>query len=170
MEYKLIPIPEEAPIIICIKNNNKITAKNVQIGYAFSTLYRPNYGLPNGVEAYLLDHALKGKISQYTYGDYLYTTTKTPFVLGTSWLASKIPKNVQDGIYVKVNGLEKHITTTLDPYRNQSGLVILNSIYAIDGTEIITFTEIDSESEITLYLYKQKKIKKPNMFLGFNEM
>jgi len=148
--------PQSQPYIITISNASATSVSNFDVLGAYT--YINSTGFSNG-SLTLSGVTISSAISNVNYQQFLYQSMNQPFSVGLTYIesvnvATQITQtftlNTQDA---NGNQMLRTIVPTIDPYQQQSTIVAVKQLYAIDGFTKITFTTIAASCVFRLHFY-----------------
>lgn len=150
-------VPQSQPYIITISNASATVVSNFDVLGAYT--YINSTGFSNG-SLTLSGVTISSAISNVNYQQFLYQSMNQPFSVGLTYIesvsgsSSQITQtftlNTQDA---NGNQMLRTIVPTIDPYQQQSTIVAVKQLYAIDGFTKITFTTIAASVIFRLHFY-----------------
>lgn len=156
------PAAQSQPYIITISNASATAVSNFDVLGAYS--YINSTGFSNG-SLTISGVTISSAISNVTYQQFLYQSMNQPFSVGLTYIesvsggASQITQtftlNTQDA---NGNQMLRTIVPTIDPYQQQSTIVAVKQLYAIDGFTKITFTSIAASVVFRVHFYPATNI------------
>ena len=148
---------QSQPYIITISNASAAAVSAFDVLGAYT--YINNAGFANG-SLTISGVTISSAISNVTYQQFLYQSMNQPFSVGLTYIenvsgsSSQISQtftlNTQDA---NGNQMLRTIVPTIDPYQQQSTIVAVKQLYAIDGFTKITFTQIYASVTFRLHFY-----------------
>ena len=158
--------PQSQPYIITISNASATAVANFDVLGAYT--YINSTGFSNG-NLTLSGVTISSAISNVNYQQFLYQSMNQPFSVGLTYIesvsgsSSQITQtftlNTQDA---NGNQMLRTVVPTIDPYQQQSTIVAVKQLYAIDGFTKITFTTIASSVVFRLHFYPAININLAN--------
>jgi hypothetical protein len=148
--------PQSQPYIITISNASNTSIANFDVLGAYT--YINSTGFNNG-SLVLSGVTISSAISNVNYQQFLYQSMNQPFSVGLTYIESvtgpsqitqTFTLNTQDA---NGNQMLRTIVPTIDPYQQQSTIVAVKQLYAIDGFTKITFTSIAGQAVFRLHFY-----------------
>jgi len=150
-------VSQSQPYIITISNASATSVANFDVLGAYT--YINSTGFTNG-SLTLSGVTISSAISNVNYQQFLYQSMNQPFSVGLTYIESvsgasqqitqTFTLNTQDA---NGNQMLRTIVPTIDPYQQQSTIVAVKQLYAIDGFTKITFTTIASQVVFRLHFY-----------------
>jgi hypothetical protein len=153
--------PQSQPYIITISNASATSVSNFDVLGAYT--YINSTGFLNG-NLTLSGVTISSAISNVNYQQFLYQSMNQPFTVGLTYIesvnvATQITQtftlNTQDA---NGNQMLRTIVPTIDPYQQQSTIVAVKQLYAIDGFTKITFTTIAASCVFRLHFYPASNV------------
>jgi len=148
---------QSQPYIITISNASATAVSNFDVLGAYT--YIGNAGFSGG-SLTISGVTISSAIANVSYLQFLYQSMNQPFSVGltyiesTSGTASQITStftlNTQDA---NGNQMLRTIVPTIDPYQQQSTIVAVKQLYAIDGFTKITFATIAASVVFRVHFY-----------------
>jgi len=148
---------QSQPYIITISNASATAVSNFDVLGAYT--YIGNTGFSNG-SLTISGVTISSAIANVNYQQFLYQSMQQPFSVGLTYIenvsgsASQITTtftlNTQDA---NGNQMLRTIVPTIDPYQQQSTIVAVKQLYAIDGFTKLTFTTIAASSVFRVHFY-----------------
>jgi hypothetical protein len=149
--------PQSQPYIITISNASATAVANFDVLGAYT--YINSTGFSNG-SLTLSGVTISSAISNVNYQQFLYQSMNQPFSVGLTYIesvsgsSSQITQtftlNTQDA---NGNQMLRTVVPTIDPYQQQSTIVAVKQLYAIDGFTKITFTTVAASVVFRLHFY-----------------
>jgi hypothetical protein len=158
-------VPQSQPYIITISNASATSVSNFDVLGAYT--YINSGGFLNG-NLVLSGVTISSAISNVNYQQFLYQSMNQPFTVGLTYIesvnvATQITQtftlNTQDA---NGNQMLRTIVPTIDPYQQQSTIVAVKQLYAIDGFTKITFTTIAASCVFRLHFYPASNVNLAN--------
>lgn len=150
-------VPQSQPYIITISNASATAVSNFDVLGAYT--YINSTGFSNG-NLTLSGVTISSAISNVNYQQFLYQSMNQPFSVGLTYIESvsgsssqvtqTFTLNTQDA---NGNQMLRTIVPTIDPYQQQSTIVAVKQLYAIDGFTKITFTTIAASVVFRMHFY-----------------
>lgn len=150
-------VPQSQPYIITISNASATAVSNFDVLGAYT--YINSTGFSNG-SLTLSGVTISSAISNVNYQQFLYQSMNQPFSVGLTYIESvsgassqvtqTFTLNTQDA---NGNQMLRTIVPTIDPYQQQSTIVAVKQLYAIDGFTKITFTTVAASVVFRLHFY-----------------
>ncbi len=154
--------PQSQPYILTISNASATAVSNFDILGAYT--YINSTGFANG-SLTLSGVTISSAISNVNYQQFLYQSMNQPFSVGLTYIESvsgssaqitqTFTLNTQDA---NGNQMLRTIVPTIDPYQQQSTIVAVKQLYAIDGFTKITFTTIQASVVFRVHFYPSTNI------------
>jgi len=148
---------QSQPYIITISNASATAVSSFDVLGAYT--YINNAGFSNG-SLTISGVTISSAIANVNYQQFLYQSMNQPFSVGLTYIesvsgtSSQITQtftlNTQDA---NGNQMLRTIVPTIDPYQQQSTIVAVKQLYAIDGFTKITFTQIYASVTFRLHFY-----------------
>ena len=149
---------QSQPYIITISNASATTVSSFDVLGAYTYINNPNF--TNG-SLTISNVTISSAIANVTYQQFLYQSMNQPFSVGLTYIeatggtnASQITTtftlNTQDA---NGNQMLRTIVPTIDPYQQQSTIVAVKQLYAIDGFTKITFAQIYPSAAFRVHFY-----------------
>jgi len=158
-------VPQSQPYIITISNASATSVSNFDVLGAYT--YINSGGFTNG-SLTLSGVTISSAISNVNYQQFLYQSMNQPFTVGLTYIESvnvgtqitqTFTLNTQDA---NGNQMLRTIVPTIDPYQQQSTIVAVKQLYAIDGFTKITFTTIAASCVFRLHFYPASNVNLAN--------
>lgn len=154
--------PQSQPYILTISNASATSVSNFDVLGAYT--YINSTGFANG-SLTLSGVTISSAISNVNYQQFLYQSMNQPFSVGLTYIESvsgtssqvtqTFTLNTQDA---NGNQMLRTIVPTIDPYQQQSTIVAVKQLYAIDGFTKITFTTIQASVVFRVHFYPSTNI------------
>ena len=148
---------QSQPYIITISNASATAVSNFDVLGAYT--YIGNAGFSGG-SLTISGVTISSAIANVNYQQFLYQSMNQPFSVGLTYIesvsgtSSQITQtftlNTQDA---NGNQMLRTIVPTIDPYQQQSTIVAVKQLYAIDGFTKITFTTIAASVSFRVHFY-----------------
>ena len=158
--------PTSQPYIVSITNTNTTTAFPCTILGAYSTLAfsSPNYQNSASIE-------ISMGIAGITYNEFLYQSMNKPFIVGQTYYQSTTANQVLETLTLiakDVNGNEssKTLVPTIDPYQQQSSIIVIKHQYRIDGFTAIVVSSVLASATVKIYLYPAETVSTARTLTG----
>jgi len=154
------------PLIIQVVNNSTSAVPNVVLfnSNANRTLTAPYYN--NNVNI-----AITSNIVGVSYQEMLANSESKPYKVGETLIISSSSGQVEQtvGVVHKTDTgklIQYVITPVIDPYQFQTGRVVSNYEYIIDGYTYLTINQLNASATVTLYLYLKKRYSPTQIVAG----
>jgi hypothetical protein len=174
--------PQSQPYIITISNASNTAISNFDILGAYTYLNAVNGTMPStpagtvnfttgsmvvtntGANATGFAVTVASAIANVNYQQFLYQSMNQPFQVGLTYVESinvasqittPLTLNTQDA---NGNQMLRTIVPVIDPYQQQTSIVAVKQLYAIDGFTKITFSTIFANSVFRLQFYPASNI------------
>ena len=153
--------PQSQPYILLVSNASASAVSNFDVLGAFT--YIGNSGFANG-SLTINGVTISSAISNVNYQQFLYQSMQQPFSVGLTYIESitvatqittTFTLNTQDA---NGNQLLRTIVPTIDPYQQQSTIVAVKQLYAIDGFTKLTFSTISASAVFRIHFYPSTNI------------
>lgn len=153
--------PQSQPYILLVSNASASAVSNFDVLGAFT--YIGNSGFANG-SLTISGVTISSAISNVNYQQFLYQSMQQPFSVGLTYIESitvatqittTFTLNTQDA---NGNQLLRTIVPTIDPYQQQSTIVAVKQLYAIDGFTKLTFSTISASAVFRIHFYPSTNI------------
>lgn len=158
--------PTSQPYIVSIENTLTATNLPATILGAYSTLAyaSPNWQNASGI-------SITMGIAGVTYQEFLYQSMNKPFVVGQTYYQSSTANQVLETLTLiqkDVNGNEsqKTLVPTIDPYQQQSTIVVVKFSYKIDGFTAIVISSVLASAIVKVYLYPAETVSTARTLTG----
>lgn len=158
--------PTSQPYIVSIKNTNTTTAFPVTILGAYGTLAFTSPNFQNSAAI-----SITMGIAGVTYNEFLYQSMNKPFICGQTYYQSSTANQVLETITLvqkDVNGNEsqKTLVPTIDPYQQQSTIVVIKFSYKIDGFTSLIISSVLASATVKVYLYPAETVSTARTLTG----
>ena len=174
--------PQSQPYIIQISNASAVAVTNFDVlgAYTYLGASPANMGsTPAGTPTFSSGNfvvtntgasgfsiTVSSSISNVTYQQFLYQSMNQPFNVGLTYIetvgnttaaqiTTAITLNTQDA---NGNQMLRTIVPTIDPYQQQSTIVAIKQLYAIDGFTKLTFATIFASAVFRVHFYPAANI------------
>jgi hypothetical protein len=146
---------------LLVSNASASAVSNFDVLGAFT--YIGNSGFANG-SLTINGVTISSAISNVNYQQFLYQSMQQPFSVGLTYIESitvatqittTFTLNTQDA---NGNQLLRTIVPTIDPYQQQSTIVAVKQLYAIDGFTKLTFSTISASAVFRIHFYPSTNI------------
>ena len=148
---------QSQPYIITISNASATAVSSFDVLGAYT--YINNSGFSNG-SLTISGVTISSAIANVTYQQFLYQSMNQPFSVGLTYIESTsgsssqitttFTLNTQDA---NGNQMLRTIVPTIDPYQQQSTIVAVKQLYAIDGFTKITFATVGASQTFRVHFY-----------------
>jgi len=151
---------QSQPYIITVSNASATAVSSFDVLGAY-TYINSATGWSNG-SLTLSGITISSAISNVTYQQFLYQSMNQPFSVGltyiegtsgitsSSQITTPFQLNTQDA---NGNQMLRTIVPTIDPYQQQTTIVAVKQLYAIDGFTKITFASIAASVSFRVHFY-----------------
>lgn len=161
-----VKAPTSQPYIVSIENTLSATNLPCTILGAYSTLA---YSSPNWQNAAGISITMG--ISGITYAEFLYQSMNKPFVVGQTYYQSSTANQVLETLTLitkDVNGNEakKTLIPTIDPYQQQSTVIVIKMTYRIDGFTAVVIANVLGGATVKLYFYPAETVSTARTLTG----
>lgn len=158
--------PTSQPYIVSITNTNTTTAFPATILGAYSTLA---YSAPNWQNSAAISISMG--IAGVTYQEFLYQSMNKSFIVGQTYYQSSTANQVLETLTLiqkDVNGNEsqKTLVPTIDPYQQQSTIVVVKFSYKIDGFTAIVLSSVLASAVVKIYFYPSETVSTARTLTG----
>jgi hypothetical protein len=153
--------PQSQPYILLVSNVSASAVSNFDVLGAFTYL---NNTFVNG-SLTISGVTISSAISNVNYQQFLYQSMQQPFSVGLTYIESTggsssqitqtITLNTQDA---NGNQLLRTIVPTIDPYQQQSTILAVKQLYAIDGFTKLTFSQVLASASFRIHFYPSTNI------------
>ena len=153
--------PQSQPYILLVSNVSASAVSNFDVLGAFTYL---NNTFVNG-SLTISGVTISSAISNVNYQQFLYQSMQQPFSVGLTYIESTggsssqitqtITLNTQDA---NGNQLLRTIVPTIDPYQQQSTILEVKQLYAIDGFTKLTFSQVLASASFRIHFYPSTNI------------
>jgi len=153
--------PQSQPYILLVSNVSATAVNNFDVLGAFTYL---NNTFVNG-SLTISGVTISSAISNVNYQQFLYQSMQQPFSVGLTYIESvggsssqitqTITLNTQDA---NGNQLLRTIVPTIDPYQQQSTILAVKQLYAIDGFTKLTFSTVLASAAFRIHFYPSTNI------------
>tara|TARA_Y100000592_G_scaffold101114_1_gene185615 strand:+ start:10703 stop:11431 length:729 start_codon:yes stop_codon:yes gene_type:complete len=158
--------PTSQPYIISVKNTNTTTAYPVTILGANVTLANTSPNWQNSASI-----SITMGISGITYNQFLYQTQTKPFFVGQTYYQSSTANQVLETLTLissdaSGNTSQKTLVPTIDPYQQQSTIIVIKYNYIIDGNTSIVIASVLASATVKIYLYPAETVSTARTLTG----
>jgi hypothetical protein len=153
------------PHIITIKNNGDDKLDNIIIGNAIKNLKAKNHGFPTEVSV----SYKKSEDEILLYEDFLKSTIDKPFKNGRTAIQSKMGAQCIASVILSEGNTTKELIPTIDPYRQQSSIILYGTQYEVNGSLSIILSAIYPKNEVSIYFYELDPIQKRKINLNVRD-
>lgn len=158
--------PTSQPYIISIVNTNTATAFPVTILGANNTLA---YTAPNWQNSAAISISMG--ISGISYSQYLYQSQQKSFSVGQTYYQSSTANQVLETLSLvssdsSGNTSQKTLVPVIDPYQQQSTIVILKYSFIIDGNTSLVISSVLASTTVKIYLYPAETVSTARTLAG----
>jgi hypothetical protein len=150
------------PYIISVSNASATAVSNFDVLGAYQ--YLQNSGFSSG-SLTIGSVTIRSAISNITYQEFLYQSMNSPFSVGMTYVESVSGSATQVSETLTLNTRDangnqalKTLVPTIDPYQYQSGIVVLNQAYDIDGFTKITIATVLASAVFRLHFYPKANL------------
>lgn len=155
--------PTSQPYIINITSTSAAAVTDFEILGSNSFLYANSTGTWTAGSLVVGSITISSGTPGVTYQQLLSQIQQQPFLCAATYYASATTNQVQQTIQVKVkdaNGNEQKspMVPSLSPYQFQSGVIIMENAYTVNGNTSLVIASVLANSTITLKLYPAGKI------------
>lgn len=168
--------PQSQPYILTVSNASATAVSNFDVLGAYTYLSGGSMpSTPAGTATFSSGNlvvtgtgfgiTISSAIANVNYQQFLYQSMNQPFSVGLTYIesvggtSSQITQtftlNTQDA---NGNQLLRTIVPTIDPYQQQSTIVAVKQLYAIDGFTKLTFTQIAANAVFRIHFYPSTNI------------
>lgn len=151
------PAPTSRPYIFSIANSTASDVSNVIFGDAYTNAAdATNFGNPASI-------TITSGVPNVTYKQFLFQTIAQPFTVGLTYVQSSNTSQILEILtltHKDANGLRNDvpIIPVVDPYQQQTTVLVDKSVYRWDGYTYFTIANILANATAKLYLYPQEKV------------
>jgi hypothetical protein len=153
---------QSQPYIITVSNASASSVANFDVLGAFQ--YLQNAGFSNG-NLTISGVTISSDISNVTYQEFLYQSMNAPFTVGETMITSVSGSSTQVLETFTLNTRDangnqalKTLPPYIDPYQQQSGIVVMKYGYRIDGFTKITIRNILASAVVKIYFFPSDNI------------
>jgi hypothetical protein len=153
---------QSQPYIITVSNASASAVANFDVLGAFQ--YLQNAGFSNG-NLTISGVTISSDISNVTYQEFLYQSMNNPFTVGQTMLTSVSGSSTQVLETFTLNTRDangnqalKTLPPYIDPYQQQSGIVVMKYGYRIDGFTKVTIRNILASAVMKIYFFPSDNI------------
>lgn len=150
------------PYIITVSNASATSTSNFDVLGAYQ--YLQNAGFSAG-SLTVGNVTISSAISNITYQEFLYQSMNSPFSVGMTYVESVSGSATQVTQTLTLNTRDangnqalKTLVPTIDPYQFQTGIVVLNQPYDIDGFTKITISTILPSVVFRIHFYPKANL------------
>ena len=158
--------PTSQPYIISVKNTNTTTAFPVTILGANVTLAStsPNFQNSSAI-------SITMGISGVTYDQFLRQSQSKPFAVGQTYYQSSTANQVLETLSLIAsdssgNTSQKTLVPTIDPYQQQSTIIVIKYNFIIDGNTSIVIASVLASATVKIYLYPAETVSTARTLTG----
>lgn len=153
---------QSQPYIITVSNASATAVANFDVLGAFQ--YLQNAGFTNG-NLTISGVTISSDISNVTYQEFLYQSMNSPFTVGQTMITSVAGVSTQVLETFTLNTRDangnqalKTLPPYIDPYQQQSGIVLMKYGYRIDGFTKITIRNVLASAVVKIYFFPSDNI------------
>jgi hypothetical protein len=162
-----MPAPQQAavqsqPYILTVSNASANSVTNFDVLGAFQ--YLQNAGFVNG-NLTISGVTISSDISNVTYQEFLYQSMNSPFTVGQTMVTSIAGTTTQVLETLTLNTRDangnqalKTLPPYIDPYQQQTGIVLMRYGYRIDGFTKLTIRNVLPSVTFKLYFFPSDNI------------
>ncbi len=150
------------PYIITVSNASATSTSNFDVLGAYQ--YLQNTGFANG-SLTVGNVTISSAISNITYQEFLYQSMNSPFSVGMTYVESVSGSATQVSQTLTLNTRDangnqalKTLVPTIDPYQFQTGIVVLNQAYDIDGFTKLTIATVLPSVVFRIHFYPKANL------------
>lgn len=150
------------PYIITVSNASATATSNFDVLGAYQYLGTGTF--TNG-SLTVGNITIQSAISNVTYQEFLYQSMNSPFSVGMTYVESVSGSATQVSQTLTLNTRDangnqalKTLVPTIDPYQFQSGIVVLNQPYDIDGFTKITISTVLPSVVFRMHFYPKANL------------
>jgi hypothetical protein len=161
--------PTSQPYIISVVNTNTASTgtnypATILGAYTSLSSTAPSYQNSSAI-------SISMGIAGVTYSEMLYQSMNKPFVVGQTYYQSSTANQVLETLTLiqkDVNGNEsqKTLVPTIDPYQQQSTIVVVKYSYRIDGFTAIVISSVLAGATVKIYLYPAETVSTARTLTG----
>lgn len=161
-----VSAPTSQPYIVSIKNTATGTAYPVTILGAYNTLANSSPNWQNSASI-----SITMGITGISYSEFLYQSMNKPFVVGQTYFQSSTANQVLETLTLIAkdsngNNSQKTLVPTIDPYQQQSTIVVIKFAYTIDGFTSIVVSSVLASATVKIYLYPAETVSPARALTG----
>ena len=158
--------PTSQPYIISVKNTNTTTAFPVTILGANVTLASTSPNFQNSAAI-----SITMGISGVTYDQFLRQSQSKPFAVGQTYYQSSTANQVLETLSLIAsdssgNTSQKTLVPTIDPYQQQSTIIVIKYNFIIDGNTSIVIASVLASATVKIYLYPAETVSTARTLTG----
>ena len=158
--------PTSQPYIISVKNTNTTTAFPVTILGANVTLASTSPNFQNSAAI-----SITMGISGVTYDQFLRQSQSKPFAVGQTYYQSSTANQVLETLSLIAsdssgNTSQKTLVPTIDPYQQQSTIIVIKYNFIIDGNTSIVIASVLASAVVKIYLYPAETVSTARTLTG----
>jgi hypothetical protein len=158
--------PTSQPYIISVKNTNTTTAFPVTILGANVTLASTSPNFQNSAAI-----SITMGISGVTYDQFLRQSQNKPFAVGQTYYQSSTANQVLETLSLIAsdssgNTSQKTLVPTIDPYQQQSTIIVIKYNFIIDGNTSIVIASVLASAVVKIYLYPAETVSTARTLTG----
>lgn len=150
------------PYIITVSNASATSTSNFDVLGAYQ--YLQNTGFSSG-SLTVGNVTISSAISNITYQEFLYQSMNSPFSVGMTYVESVSGSATQVSQTLTLNTRDangnqalKTLVPTIDPYQFQTGIVVLNQAYDIDGFTKLTIATVLPSVVFRIHFYPKANL------------
>lgn len=154
-------VAQSQPYIITVSNASATSVSNFDVLGAYTYINNNNFS--NG-SLTISNITISSAISNVTYQQFLYQSMNQPFSVGLTYIESiVVPTQITQTFTLNTqdangNQMLRTIVPTIDPYQQQSTIVAVKQLYAIDGFTKLTFTSVASQAVFRIHFYPASNV------------
>ena len=158
--------PTSQPYIISVKNTNTTTAFPVTILGANVTLASTSPNFQNSAAI-----SITMGISGISYDQFLRQSQNKPFAVGQTYYQSSTANQVLETLSLIAsdasgNTSQKTLVPTIDPYQQQSTIIVIKYNFIIDGNTSIVIASVLASAVVKIYLYPAETVSTARTLTG----
>ena len=163
-------VKRSMPYIINITNGSTAAQSNVDVLGANQYLF--NTGLQANGDLVIGSITISSGVPNISYRDLLATSQTNPFTVGQTYISSQAtPAQVQEVFTVTTkdpNGslLQVPISPAIDPYQQQSGILVDDTPYRIDGNTKLTISQVLGSAVVQVRFFPADNINPGRALAG----
>lgn len=162
-------VKKSLPYAIVVSSASAAAVANFDVLGA--STYLNNSGFDASGNLVIGSITISSSIPNVTYRDFLYQCMNQPFTVGSTYFSCSTAGQVTEIVNVTTkdsNGtlVTVPITPFIDPYQQQSTVVVVDTEYRIDGFTKLTFSQILANAVLTIRFYPSDNVNSARLLAG----